>query len=167
MPNQSHIQWFRNTTPYINAHRGKTFVVALSGECLASPQLNTILQDLVLLNSLGVRLVVVFGARPQVNTELTLLGRTSLFEHDLRITDHADLEIIKRIVGSLRHDLEARLSMGTANSPMRNAGIRVSSGNFVVAQPVGSGPGGRTLNDVPVAPPEVAANYRLYLGIPP
>ena len=112
-------------------------MVALSGECLASPQLNTILQDLVLLNSLGVRLVVVFGARPQVNTELTLLGRTSLFEHDLRITDHADLEIIKRIVGSLRHDLEARLSMGTANSPMRNAGIRVSSGNFVVAQPVG------------------------------
>ena len=137
MPNQSHIQWFRNTTPYINAHRGKTFVVALSGECLASAQLNTILQDLVLLNSLGVRLVVVFGALPQVNTELTLLGRTSLFEHDLRITDHADLEIIKRIVGSLRHDLEARLSMGTANSPMRNAGIRVSSGNFVVAQPVG------------------------------
>ena len=66
-------------------------MVALSGECLASPQLNTILQDLVLLNSLGVRLVVVFGARPQVNTELTLLGRTSLFEHDLRITDHADL----------------------------------------------------------------------------
>jgi amino-acid N-acetyltransferase len=137
MPTQSHIQWFRNTTPYINAHRGKTFVVALSGECLASDHLTTILQDLVLLNSLGVRVVIAFGARPQVNQTLQKEGRSSLFEQDLRITDSPDLELIKHTVGSLRHELEAKLSMGLPNSPMQGAKVRVCSGNFVMAQPVG------------------------------
>jgi len=137
MPNRSHIEWFRNTTPYINAHRGKTFVVALSGECLESEQLTPILQDLVLLNTLGVRVIVAYGARPQVNKQLQLEGRNSLFEQDLRITDAQDLDLIKNTVGKLRHDLEARLSMGLPNSPMQGARVRVCSGNFVMAQPVG------------------------------
>jgi amino-acid N-acetyltransferase len=111
--------------------------VALSGECLESEQLTHILQDLVLLNTLGVRVIVAYGARPQVNKQLQLEGRNSLFEQDLRITDAQDLDLIKNTVGKLRHDLEARLSVGLPNSPMQGARVRVCSGNFVMAQPVG------------------------------
>lgn len=131
------VQWFRNSSPYINAHRGRTFVVMLGGEVLDSPRLPTLVHDLALLNALGVRLVLVHGARPQITQRLEAAGLETRFEHHTRITDSHALEAVTAAVGALRLKLEGLFSMGLANSPMHNASIQLISGNFVIAKPMG------------------------------
>lgn len=131
------VQWFRNSSPYINAHRGRTFVVMLSGEVLDTPRLPILVHDLALLNALGVKLVLVHGARPQITQRLEAAGLETRFEHHTRITDSHALEAVMAAVGSLRLRLEGLFSMGLANSPMHNAAIQLISGNFVIAKPMG------------------------------
>lgn len=131
------VHWFRHSSPYINAHRGRTFVVMLAGELLDGPRLAPLIHDLALLNSLGIKLVLVHGARPQISAHLARAGTESTFEQHMRITDSAALDSVMAAVGGLRLKLEGLFSMGLANSPMHNAGIRLVSGNFVVAKPVG------------------------------
>src|SRR4030065_47651 len=72
MPLQSNdfVNWFRSVAPYINAFRGKTFVVAFGGEVVADGKFVELTHDLNLLASLGVRLVLVHGARPQIEQHL-------------------------------------------------------------------------------------------------
>ena len=131
------VHWFRQSSPYINAHRGRTFVVMLAGELLDGPRLAPLIHDLALLNSLGIKLVLVHGARPQISARLADAGIESTFEQHMRITDSAALDSVMAAVGALRLKLEGLFSMGLANSPMHNAGIRLISGNFVIAKPVG------------------------------
>lgn len=134
---QNFVRWFRDSTPYINAFRGRTFVVTFGGELLAEDQFAHLLEDLVLLNSLGVRLVLVHGARPQIEQRLQLSKIKMHYENGLRITDEQSLVCVKEAIGSVRVEIEAQLSMGLKNSPMAGADIRVVSGNFVTAQPLG------------------------------
>lgn len=137
MNNKDYLKWFRNSAPYINAHRGKTLVLMFGGEAVAHDNFANIIHDIALLNSLGVKLVLVHGARPQIEERATLRGVESRFENNIRITDSETLECVKDAAGSLRAQIEALLSMGLANSPMHGASIRVCSGNFVMAQPIG------------------------------
>ena len=134
---RAHIRWFRNTAPYINAHRGKTFVLMLGGEVAQHENCANIFHDIALLNSLGVRLVLIHGARPQIAQRLKQAGLQTTFHDGMRITDTAALEHVKDAAGSLRAQIEALLSMGLPNSPMQGARIRVCSGNFVTARPIG------------------------------
>lgn len=137
LTHQDMVQLFRNSAPYINKHRGKTFVLMLSGEAVANPNFATIIEDIALLNSLGVRLIIVHGARPQIEERLALRGIASSYHEDYRITDSASLSCVQDAVGSVRCQIEALLTMGLANSPMHGAQIRVASGNLVVAKPIG------------------------------
>jgi amino-acid N-acetyltransferase len=136
-PGRAHIRWFRNTAPYINAHRGKTFVLMLGGEAAQHENFANIIHDIALLNSLGVRLVLIHGSRPQIAQRLQRAGLTSEFHDNMRITDSAALEHVKDAAGSLRAQIEALLSMGLPNSPMQGSRMRVCSGNFVTARPIG------------------------------
>ncbi len=136
-PGRAHIRWFRNTAPYINAHRGKTFVLMLGGEVAQHENFPNIIHDIALLNSLGVRLVIIHGSRPQIAARLERAGLASEFHQDVRITDTAALEHVKDAAGSLRAQIEALLSMGLPNSPMQGSHMRVWSGNFVTARPIG------------------------------
>ena len=131
------IRLFRHSAPYINSHRGKTFVVMFSGEAIADDNFERIIQDIALLSSLGVRLVLVHGARPQIDERIALRGIEGRFHKGMRITDKATLECVKDAAGSLRSQIEALLTMGLPNSPMHGAHIRVCSGNLVVAMPIG------------------------------
>ncbi|WP_127478114.1 amino-acid N-acetyltransferase [Sulfurivermis fontis] len=134
---QAFVRWFRGSTPYINAFRGRTFVITFGGELVAEEQFASFVHDIGLLNSLGVRLVLVHGARPQIEERLNARGIELHYENGLRITDAAALACVKEAAGTVRVELEALLSMGLANSPMAGARIRVASGNFVTAQPLG------------------------------
>jgi len=134
---QQFVDGFRQSAPYINAFRGRTFVIVFGGEMVADEQFATLTHDIALLNSLGIRLVLVHGARPQI--EQRLKARKSAFQYinGLRITDDAALACVKEASGTVRLELEALLSMGLANSPMAGARIRVASGNFITARPLG------------------------------
>jgi amino-acid N-acetyltransferase len=137
MDNNQYVKWFRHSSPYINAHRGKTFVLMLEGDAIADDNFAHIVQDIGLLNSLGVRLVIVHGARPQIDQVLNVLNIKSQFQGDLRITDQAALNAVRAAIGIVKSDIEARLSVGLPNTPMHGARIRVVSGNFVTAKPKG------------------------------
>jgi len=131
------VAWLRDVAPYVHAHRGKTFVVAFVGELIEAGQLNSLVHDLSLLHAMGIRLVIVHGSRPQVEAQMRLRGLQSRFSHGMRITDPAALECVKEATGEIRLDLEAAFSQGLPNTPMAFARIRVVSGNFVTARPVG------------------------------
>ncbi|MGV8935381.1 MAG: amino-acid N-acetyltransferase [Gallionellaceae bacterium] len=131
------VAWFRSVAPYINAFRGKTFVVAFGGEVVADGKFMELTHDLNLLASLGVRLVLVHGARPQIEQHLLHNKIEDYYHHGIRLTDAETMLCVKEAVGRVRFEIEALLSMGLANSPMANADIRVSGGNFVTAQPMG------------------------------
>jgi amino-acid N-acetyltransferase len=134
---ESFVQWFRAAAPYIHAFRGRTFVIAFGGEVVADGKFIGLTHDLNLLASLGVRLVLAHGARPQIERELAARGIASRYVRGVRVTDEASLACVKQAGGQLRLEIEALLSVGLPNSPMAGAGIRVASGNFVVARPKG------------------------------
>ncbi|MBQ75868.1 MAG: amino-acid N-acetyltransferase [Gammaproteobacteria bacterium] len=135
--NKKHIKWFRDSSPYINAHRHKTFVLYLGGDALESANLPNIIADIALLNSLGVRLVLVHGAAQQIDQQLQNQSKSWEILDNKRVTPPELLREIVQIIGGIRANIEARLSMGLVNSPMHGSGITVVSGNFVKAKPVG------------------------------
>ena len=132
-----YIDWFRNSSSYINAHRKKVFVVLLTGETIAHENFSNIVHDITLLHSLGVKLVLVHGARPQISDALAQADIELKYHQGLRITDVDGLQVIKQTVGAMSIDIEAQFSMGLANSPMHGADIRVSRGNYITARPLG------------------------------
>ncbi|MCZ0945385.1 MAG: amino-acid N-acetyltransferase [Gammaproteobacteria bacterium] len=141
MNTQDYARWFRASTPYISAHRQQTFVVLLPGEALAHPNLVNVVHDLALLHVLGVRLVIVHGARPQINAALSDSRSACRMEtHDgvaRRITDPDAMQAIAGVYGQLRTELEALFSTGVPTSPLHNAEIQIAGGNFITARPIG------------------------------
>lgn len=131
------VHWLRHATPFINQHRDRTFVVLLSGDVLDHANATSILHDLVLLHSLGVRLVLVHGSRPQIDAILEREGIESSFQDGYRITSERAMRFVAQAVGEKRMGIEAKLSTDMEASPMRGAKVRVSSGNFIIARPRG------------------------------
>jgi amino-acid N-acetyltransferase len=131
------VQGFRHSVPYINAHRGKTFVVMLGGEAIEHENFTNIINDIGLLHSLGIRLVVVYGARPQIDGNLAEHHCQPIYHKNIRVTDSRALELVKQAAGLLQLDITARLSMSLNNTPLQGAHINVVSGNFIIAQPLG------------------------------
>lgn len=137
MNKNTYVEFFRQTSPYIHAHRGKTFVIALGGDAVLHSNFHSTVHDIALLQSLGIRVVLVHGARPQIDKRLQLSDIGSEFHGSKRITSAEIMACVKEAVGSTRLQIESELSMGLPNSPMHGAQIRVIGGNFITAKPVG------------------------------
>ncbi|RJP65782.1 MAG: amino-acid N-acetyltransferase, partial [Comamonadaceae bacterium] len=135
--NFTFVPWFRSVAPYIHKHRGNTLVVGIAGEAIAAGKLQNLAQDLALIQSMGVEIVLVHGFRPQVNEQLRLKGHEARYSHGMRITDEVALDCAQEAAGQLRYEIEAAFSQGLPNTPMAGATVRVISGNFITARPVG------------------------------
>ncbi len=135
--NFTFVPWFRAVAPYIHMHRGKTFVVGVVGEAIAAGKLGAIATDLALIQSMGVKIVLVHGFRPQVNEQLKAKGHEPRYSHGMRITDEVALDSAQEAAGQLRFEIEAAFSQGLPNTPMAGSTVRVISGNFITARPVG------------------------------
>ena len=131
------VGWLRSVAPYVHAFRNKTFVVAFPGELVVANQLETLVHDLSILQAMGMRIVLAYGSRPQVQEQLRLRQIEDRYSHGMRITDRSALECAKEAAGELRLDIEAAFSAGLPNTPMGNSRIRIISGNFVTARHVG------------------------------
>ncbi|MEO8332929.1 MAG: amino-acid N-acetyltransferase [Gallionella sp.] len=159
------VAWFRSVAPYINAFRGRTFVIAFGGEVVADGKFVELTHDFNLLASLGIRLVLVHGARPQIEQHLAKNKLEGTYHHGIRLTDAETMQCVKEAVGRVRVEIEALLSMGLANSPMANADIRVAGGNFITAQPIGVIHGVDLMHTGSVRKVDVAAlNDRMEFG---
>ena len=135
--NFTFVPWFRSVAPYIHKFRNQTFVIGLTGEGIAAGKLHNIAQDLALIQAMGVRIVLVHGFRPQVNEQLAAKGHEARYSHGIRITDSVALDCAQEAAGQLRYEIEAAFSQGLPNTPMAGATVRVISGNFLTARPVG------------------------------
>ena len=133
----SFIAWFREVAPYIHTFRGKTFVIAFGGKAVQEAFARSLAWDVALLAALGVRLVLVHGARPQIEEELRETSIESRFHGNYRITDAATLDCVIDAAGSVSLEIEALLSQGLPNTPMAGSTIRVVGGNFITAKPMG------------------------------
>ena len=131
------VKWFRSATPFIHEFGGRTIVIAFGGEVLSDGELMQLAHDINVLVSLEIRVVLVHGTRPQVEEQLREHGVTAPLIDGKRVTDDATLKCVKEANGIVRMEIEATLSTELANSPMANADIRVSSGNFITAKPFG------------------------------
>ncbi|HSH56606.1 MAG TPA: amino-acid N-acetyltransferase [Halomonas sp.] len=131
------VDWFRNSSPYINAHRGRTFVILIEGEAMARGRGEQLIQDLALLHTLGVRLVVVFGIRPQVRQALDAAGVTPGQHQGRWVADDEVMACIERVAAEQLLWLEARFSLGLPNTPMHGVELSAISGNLVMAKPLG------------------------------
>ena len=127
----------RSAAPYVHAHNGRVFVVAFGGEAAERADFDQLIYDLALLQSLGVKLILVHGIRPQIDARLAARGLAPQFVDGLRVTDRAALDCVKDAAGSVRMDIEARLSTSLASTPMGSARISVAGGNWITAKPVG------------------------------
>ena len=135
--NIDHVASFRQTSPYIKAYRGKTFVVMLPGAAVTHSNFANIIHDITLLNNLGVRIVIVHGARQQIESKLQSNSLDSTLHHGKRATTITILQAVIEAVGTTRFAIESALSTGLPNSPMYNADLQIRSGNFITAMPCG------------------------------
>lgn len=111
-------------------------VVMLGGEAIADKNFTNIISDLALLHSLGVKIVLVHGARPQINHILAKNNYTTPYHKGIRVTDEDALSLVMQAAGQLQHAITARLSMSLNNTPMAGTQLNVVSGNFVISQPL-------------------------------
>jgi amino-acid N-acetyltransferase len=135
--NFTFVPWFRSVAPYIHKFRNQTFVVGIAGEAIAAGKLPHLAQDLALIQSMGVKVVLVHGFRPQVNEQLKAKGHTPKYSRGIRITDEVSLDCAQEAAGQIRYEIEAAFSQGLPNTPMADSTVRVISGNFITARPVG------------------------------
>ena len=135
--NFTFVPWFRSVAPYIHKFRNQTFVVGIAGEAIAAGKLHYLAQDLAMIQSMGVKIVLVHGFRPQVNEQLKAKGHAARYSHGMRITDEVALDCAQEAAGQLRYEIEAAFSQGLPNTPMAGSTVRVISGNFITARPVG------------------------------
>jgi amino-acid N-acetyltransferase len=134
----SFVRWFRQVAPYVHDFGGRTFVIAFGGEMVAErARFASFIHDVNVLASLEIRLVLVHGARPQIEAEMKAKELRSRYAQGLRITDEQALTAVKHAAGILRLEMEALLSQGLPDSPMARAQIRVVSGNYITARPIG------------------------------
>lgn len=131
------VNWLRSVAPYIHTFRGQTFVVAFPGELVIDGALQSLVQDISLLHALGIKIVIVHGSRPQVEEQLSLRQVESSFHNGNRITDVAALECAMEATGEMRLAIEGAFSQGLPNTPMAHSEIRIISGNFITATPLG------------------------------
>ena len=131
------VAWVRQAAPYIHAFRGRAFVIAFGGEVLETGVAQALIHDIALLDSMGIRLVLVHGARPQIDNEMAARGLKPRFHKGVRVTDADSLECVKRAMGVTRIEIEALLSQGLPNTPLAGGFLRVTGGNFISAKPVG------------------------------
>ena len=148
------VQFFRQASPYIEGHRGRTFVIAIPGEVVDKKEvLYTLLEDVALLHGLGVKLVLVVGARVQINEAIRAKGIEPRYVGGYRVTDDVAMRAAVAAAGAARMEVEARLSKGPTVTMLRRherssaamslgrdlspnyaPGLTTVSGNYVAAK---------------------------------
>lgn len=129
------INTLRQSSRYIEQHRGKTCVVYLPGELMQTPDtLKQLSQDIGLLHNLGLKIVLVMGATPQINAALKKQNIPWQHHQQFRITTMESLPIFQQTIGVVRSQLEAVFSQASC---MQANPITLISGNWVIAQPKG------------------------------
>jgi acetylglutamate kinase len=105
--------------PYIRRFAGRTIVVKLGGAAIDEDLDRALAQDVLLLRSVGVRVVLVHGGGPQVDAMMRRVGKEPEFRNGLRVTDAETLEIVRMVlVGKINRDLVATINREALEEPV-------------------------------------------------
>lgn len=98
--------------PYIKEYTGKYVVVKYGGNAMTDPQLKkSVMQDILLLQLVGVKVILVHGGGPEISAMLKKLSIESHFENGLRVTDDDTMEVVQMVLaGKVNKSLAADLS---------------------------------------------------------
>jgi len=119
--------------PYIRRFHGKTFVVKYGGHAMLTPDLRSAFcQDIVLLDSVGIKPVVVHGGGPQITELITRLGLTSRFVRGMRVTDEATMEVAEMVLQRLNKEIAALISLQGG----RAVGLSGKDSQLMVSRPM-------------------------------
>ena len=93
--------------PYIQKYYGQTVVVKYGGNAMLNEELkDAVIHDLVLLNLVGVKVVVLHGGGPEISEMLKKIGKESRFVNGLRYTDRETMDIVQMVLcGKVNKDL--------------------------------------------------------------
>lgn len=133
----SRVNLLREIGPYIQRHRNKIFVIAFGGEVAELSSFRRLIQDIAIIASLDVRIVLIHGTRPQIDSRIIEDGGEPVFHNGLRITDKEALLAVKEACGYLRVKIENLLTTALNQPQVNYAGLDVISGNFLSAKPIG------------------------------
>lgn len=129
------IQSLRQSSHYIEQHRGKTCVIYLPGDLLQNDdELLSLSKDITLLHSLGLKLVLAMGATLQIDKALAHKQISWQQHQQCRITSLEMLPIFQQTIGYVRSQLEAVFCQA---SNQQHKPLSLVSGNWVIAQPKG------------------------------
>ena len=131
------VSWLRSVAPYINLFKERVFVIAVPGLMIKENKIQPLIHDLALLHSMGMKIVLVFGIKPQLEELINIHVKENTLVNGIRISNDKVMECVKRISSQIRLNIEASLSCDLPNTPMRNSRIKVVSGNFITAKPYG------------------------------
>lgn len=98
--------------PYIKEYTGKYVVAKYGGNAMTDPQLKkSVMQDILLLQLVGVKIILVHGGGPEISAMLKKLSIESHFENGLRVTDDDTMEVVQMVLaGKVNKSLAADLS---------------------------------------------------------
>ena len=98
--------------PYIQKYNGKTIVVKYGGNAMISEELrHAVISDIILLNLVGIRVVVVHGGGPEISEMLKKIGKQSKFVDGLRYTDEETMDIVQQVLcGRVNKNLVATMN---------------------------------------------------------
>ena len=99
--------------PYIQKYAGKIIVVKYGGNAMINEELkHDVMRDMVLMNLIGVKVVLVHGGGPEISTMLKRVGKQSEFVNGLRVTDEETSEIVQMVLaGKINKSLVGQLEM--------------------------------------------------------
>jgi acetylglutamate kinase len=123
--------------PYIQKYHGKTMVIKYGGNAMLNAALKAaVIEDLVLMNCVGIRTVLVHGGGPEIEKTLSALGKESRFVNGLRYTDEETMEVVQMVLcGKVNKDITALIE----NSGGRALGLCGIDGAMLKARKLSGG----------------------------
>lgn len=121
-----------NALPYIKKYYNKIIVVKYGGNAMINDELkNAVMGDLVLLNTIGIKVVLVHGGGPEISEMLNRVGKKSEFVNGLRVTDAETAEIVQMVLaGKINKNLVNLIQ----NSGGKSVGLSGMDGHLIEAE---------------------------------
>lgn len=122
-----------NAYPYIKKYQDKIIVVKYGGNAMINEELKlAVMQDLLLLNQMGIKVVLVHGGGPEISQGLKLIGKESKFINGLRVTDKESMDIVlQMLAGKVNKSLVALLKG-------KGIGLCGIDGQMLLCEPINS-----------------------------
>ena len=132
--NESKAHIIAEALPHIQKYRKKTIVVKYGGNAMINNELKeAVMHDLVLLTTVGIKVVLVHGGGPEINKTLSKIGVESKFVDGLRVTDQETIDVVQMVLaGKVNKDLVCQIG----NLGCHAIGLSGMDGNMIKCKPL-------------------------------